>query len=223
MDGKMLARLGAIVFVAVAHHGDRDRDDPEGRRPAHLPAPVPSPRRSAPRRPSERRCQQLGEAAAASDPPTACASGPRPATASSAAAPRRRRPDGRETIHGRHGVIDNFSGLHPLHRLGFGLLGGEVGFIATTLIVIDVTLAALFWSWGADDDIIARLVKDAVRRRLRLPHRQLEQSRPDRLRNFAGLGLKASGTGFSGGPDAPGRSRRPASTPPARCSNPSPT
>ena len=50
-------------------------------------------------------------------------------------------------------------GLHPLHRFGFGLLGGEVAFIATTLIVIDVTLAALFWSWGADDDIIARLVK----------------------------------------------------------------
>ena len=45
---------------------------------------------------------------------------------------------------------------------GFGLLGGEVAFIATTLIVIDVTLAALFWSWGADDDIIARLVKKTL-------------------------------------------------------------
>ena len=31
---------------------------------------------------------------------------------------------------------------------GFGLLGGEVAFIASTLIVIDVTLAALFWAWA---------------------------------------------------------------------------
>src|SRR3546814_6168264 len=42
---------------------------------------------------------------------------------------------------------------------GFRVLGGEVAFSATTLSVIDVGLAALFWSWGADDDIFARLVK----------------------------------------------------------------
>ena len=58
---------------------------------------------------------------------------------------------------GGTGVIDHF--LEVFTRYidgGFGLLGGEVGFIATTLIVIDVTLAALFWSWGADDNIIAK-------------------------------------------------------------------
>src|SRR3546814_9109553 len=61
------------------------------------------------------------------------------------------------------GVIDHF--LEVFTRYidgGFGLLGGEVAFIATTLIVIDVTLAALFWSWGADDDIFARLVKKTL-------------------------------------------------------------
>ena len=31
MDGKLLARLGAVVFVAVADHRDGDRDDPERR------------------------------------------------------------------------------------------------------------------------------------------------------------------------------------------------
>ena len=64
---------------------------------------------------------------------------------------------------GGTGVIDNFLGVFTSYLdSGFGLLGGEVAFIATTLIVIDVTLAALFWSWGADDDIMARLVKKTL-------------------------------------------------------------
>jgi len=42
------------------------------------------------------------------------------------------------------GVIDNFLGVFTSYiDSGFGLLSGEVAFIATTLIVIDVTLAAL--------------------------------------------------------------------------------
>ena len=58
---------------------------------------------------------------------------------------------------GGAGVIDNFLGVFTSYiDSGFGLLGGEVAFIATTLIVIDATRAALFWSWGADEDIIAR-------------------------------------------------------------------
>ena len=64
---------------------------------------------------------------------------------------------------GGTGVIDNFLGIFTSYiDSGFGLLGGEVAFIATTLIVIDVTLAALFWAWGADDDIIARIVKKTL-------------------------------------------------------------
>src|SRR3546814_2197233 len=61
------------------------------------------------------------------------------------------------------GVIDRFLEVFTRYiDSGFGLLSGEVAFIATTLIVIDVTLAALFWAWGADDDIIARLVKKTM-------------------------------------------------------------
>jgi type IV secretion system protein TrbL len=57
---------------------------------------------------------------------------------------------------GGTGVIDRFLEVFTRYiDSGFGLLGGEVAFIATTLIVIDITLAALFWSWGADEDIIA--------------------------------------------------------------------
>lgn len=32
--------------------------------------------------------------------------------------------------------------------LGFGLIAGDVTSLAAILIVIDVTLAALFWAWG---------------------------------------------------------------------------
>jgi len=64
---------------------------------------------------------------------------------------------------GNTGVIDHFLEVFTRYiDSGFGLLSGEVAFIATTLIVIDVTLAALFWSWGADDDILARLVKKTL-------------------------------------------------------------
>ena len=100
---------------------------------------------------------------------------------------------------GGSGVIDNFLGTFTRYiDSGFGLLGGEVGFIATTLIVIDVTLAALFWSWGADDDIIARLVKKTlfvgVFAWLISNWNNLARIV---FESFAGLGLKASGTGFS--------------------------
>jgi len=42
---------------------------------------------------------------------------------------------------------------------GFGLLGGDVHFLAVTLIGIDVTLAGLFWALGGEQDIIGRFLK----------------------------------------------------------------
>src|ERR1700704_2001982 len=100
---------------------------------------------------------------------------------------------------GGTGVIDHFLEVFTRYiDSGFGLLGGEVAFIATTLIVIDMTMAALFWSWGADEDIIARLVKKTlfvgvfayiIGNWNALAKIVFE--------SFAGLGLKASGTGFS--------------------------
>ena len=61
------------------------------------------------------------------------------------------------------GVIDRFLAVFTQYiDSGFGLLSGEVAFLATTLIVIDVTLAALFWTWAADDDVLARLVKKTL-------------------------------------------------------------
>ena len=100
---------------------------------------------------------------------------------------------------GSTGIIDQF--LETFTRYidsGFGLVGNEVGYLASTLVAIDTTLAGLFWAWGSDEDIIARLVKktlfigvfaflignwNSVARIL--------------FESFAGLGLKASGTGMS--------------------------
>ncbi|MBI5263972.1 MAG: P-type conjugative transfer protein TrbL [Bradyrhizobium sp.] len=97
------------------------------------------------------------------------------------------------------GVIDQF--LETFTRYidsGFGLLGSEVGYLATTLAAIDLTLAGLFWSWGGDEDIIARLVKKtlfvAVFAYLIGNWNSLARIV---FESFASLGLKASGTSLS--------------------------
>jgi type IV secretion system protein TrbL len=106
---------------------------------------------------------------------------------------------GANSTMGDTGVIDRFLEVFTRYiDSGFGLLGSEVAFIATTLIIIDVTLAALFWSWGADDDIMARLIKKTlfvgVFAYLISNWNYLAQIV---FESFAGIGLKASGTGFS--------------------------
>lgn len=58
------------------------------------------------------------------------------------------------------GVIDRF--MQAFIRYidsGFGLLGGDVGFLTTTLIGIDITLAGLFWAMGGEDNVLGRLIK----------------------------------------------------------------
>ncbi|NYS26843.1 P-type conjugative transfer protein TrbL [Rhodobacteraceae bacterium 2376] len=100
---------------------------------------------------------------------------------------------------GGTGVIDDFLGVFTSYiDSGFGLLGSEVAFIATTLIVIDVTLAALFWAWGADDDVIARLVKKTLFVGIfAFLISNWNSLAAIVFESFAGLGLLASGTGFS--------------------------
>ena len=97
------------------------------------------------------------------------------------------------------GATDRF--LEVLTRYidsGFGLLGGEVAFLATTLVGIDVTLAALFWAWSSGDDIIARLIKKT----LYVGFFAFLMSNFNTLakvvfQSFSGLGLKASGGAMS--------------------------
>jgi type IV secretion system protein TrbL len=78
------------------------------------------------------------------------------------------------------------------------LLSGEVAFLATTLAAIDITLAAIFWSWAADEDIIARLAKKTLFVGV-FTYLIGNWNSLARIvfESFAGLGLKASGTGMS--------------------------
>ncbi|MCB2057139.1 MAG: P-type conjugative transfer protein TrbL [Novosphingobium sp.] len=100
---------------------------------------------------------------------------------------------------GGTGVVDHFLDIFSRYiDSGFGLLHGEVAFIATTLIVIDVTLAALFWTWGENDNIVANLVKKTLFVGV-FAYIIGNWNNLARIvfESFAGLGLKASGTGFS--------------------------
>lgn len=63
MDGKMLARLGAIVFVAVAITATAIEMTRKEYAPASNPVRVLEPSRD-PLREGQRRCQQLGQGAA---------------------------------------------------------------------------------------------------------------------------------------------------------------
>src|ERR1700704_5929181 len=106
---------------------------------------------------------------------------------------------GGQVIMGGTGIIDQF--LEPFTRYidsGFGLLGGEVGYLAAALAAIDVTLAGLFWAWGADEDIIARLVKKTLFVGV-FAYLIGNWNSLARIvfESFAGLGLKASGTGLA--------------------------
>ncbi len=96
-------------------------------------------------------------------------------------------------------VIDRFLEVFTRYiDSGFGLLNGEVAFLATTLAAIDITLAAIFWSWAADEDIIARLAKKTLFVGV-FAYLIGNWNSLARIvfESFAGLGLKASGTGMS--------------------------
>ena len=97
------------------------------------------------------------------------------------------------------GVIDRFLEVFTRYiDSGFGLLHGEVAWLAATLIAIDMTLAALFWAWGADEDILARLVKKTLFVGV-FAYLIGNWNTLARIvfESFAGLGLKASGSALA--------------------------
>ncbi|AMK18297.1 MULTISPECIES: P-type conjugative transfer protein TrbL [Sphingobium] len=93
------------------------------------------------------------------------------------------------------GVIDTFLNTFSTYiDSGFGLLGGEVGFLSSTLIAIDVTIAGLFWAWGADEDVLQRLVKKTLYiGTFAFIIGNFSNLAGILFQSFAGLGLKASG------------------------------
>ena len=60
-------------------------------------------------------------------------------------------------------VIDRFTDTFSRYiDSGFGILGGDVSFLSSTLVAIDLTLAGLAWSLRADDHILVTLAKKVL-------------------------------------------------------------
>ncbi|MBI1394325.1 MAG: P-type conjugative transfer protein TrbL [Alphaproteobacteria bacterium] len=60
-------------------------------------------------------------------------------------------------------VIDTFLATFIAYiDSGFGLLAGDVAYLTTTLIAIDITLAGLFWALSQNTDVIGALLKKVL-------------------------------------------------------------
>jgi type IV secretion system protein TrbL len=97
------------------------------------------------------------------------------------------------------GIIDGFLNTYNTYiNSGFGLLGGEVAFLATTLVVIDVIIAALFWAWGGGEEVIANLIKKTLYVGFfALIIGNWQNFATIIFNSFSGLGLKAAGSTFT--------------------------
>jgi type IV secretion system protein TrbL len=100
-------------------------------------------------------------------------------------------------------IIDQFLQTFSTYiDSGFGLLHDEVAFLSATLIVIDMTLAGLFWAMshaaGGGDDIMAKLIKKVLYvGAFAYIIGNFNLLAGIVFRSFAGLGLIASGSALS--------------------------
>jgi type IV secretion system protein TrbL len=96
------------------------------------------------------------------------------------------------------GVIDQFTDVFSRYiDTGFGLLRGEVGFLTATLVVIDMTLAGLFWAMG-NEEVIAKLIKKTLYvGAFAFILTNFNQLSNILFRSFAGLGLLATGSALT--------------------------
>ncbi len=93
------------------------------------------------------------------------------------------------------GVIDNFLGTFTQYiDSGFGLVQGDVHWLAGVLIAIDITLAGLFWAMAPDEDVIARLIRKTLYIGLfAFIIGNFNSLAQVVFNSFAGLGLEAGG------------------------------
>jgi len=96
-------------------------------------------------------------------------------------------------------IIDQFMQTFVTYiDSGFGLLSTDIAFLTTILIGIDITLAGLFWALSDDKSVIPALIKKVlyigvfayIINNFAFLSRVVFES-------FAGLGLRATGTGLS--------------------------
>lgn len=100
-------------------------------------------------------------------------------------------------------VIDRFLDVFSTYiDSGFGLLGGEVAFLTATLVVIDMTIAGLYWALshatGQGDDVLVRLIRKVLYvGAFAYIIGNFNWLAGIVFRSFAGLGLMASGAGMT--------------------------
>jgi len=96
-------------------------------------------------------------------------------------------------------IIDRFTETFSRYiDSGFGLLAGDVAFLTSALVAIDITLAGLFWAMHGEDNVPAQLIKKVLYVGFFALLLNNFKSLADVVFNsFAGLGLKATGVALT--------------------------
>jgi len=96
-------------------------------------------------------------------------------------------------------IIDRFTETFSRYiDSGFGLLAGDVAFLTSILVAIDITLAGLFWALMGEDNVIAQLIRKVLYIGFFALLLNNFKSLADIVfQSFAGLGLKASGASLT--------------------------
>jgi type IV secretion system protein TrbL len=97
------------------------------------------------------------------------------------------------------GIIDRFTETFSRYiDSGFGLLAGDVAFLTTVLVAIDITLAGLFWAMHGDENVPVQLIRKVLYIGFfALLLNNFKGFADIVFQSFAGLGLKASGTAMT--------------------------
>jgi type IV secretion system protein TrbL len=96
-------------------------------------------------------------------------------------------------------IIDRFTETFSRYiDSGFGLLAGDVAFLTTVLVAIDITLAGLFWAMAGEDSVPAQLIRKVLYIGFfALLLNNFKGLADIIFQSFAGLGLKASGASLT--------------------------
>ena len=96
-------------------------------------------------------------------------------------------------------IIDRFTETFSRYiDSGFGLLAGDVAFLTTVLVAIDITLAGIFWAMYGDENVPVQLIRKVLYVGFFALHLNNFKGLADIVfQSFAGLGLKASGTAMT--------------------------
>src|SRR5215510_1248644 len=96
-------------------------------------------------------------------------------------------------------IIDRFTETFTRYiDSGFGLLAGDVAFLTSVLVALDITLAGLFWAMVGEDNLPAQLIRKVLYVGFfALLLNNFKGLADVVFQSFAGLGLKASGASLT--------------------------